>query len=131
MVVEDILQKIKQWAEGNQFVTSVLLVGSYARNEQQADSDVDIVLLCTKPLQLLYDTYWVNNFGEVQRYDLEDWGVANIVRALYTDGTEIEFGIVPEAWANIPVDLGTKSVIAKGAKIILDKTGTLKTLLAT
>lgn len=129
MVVEDILQKIRAWAETNQYVTSVLLVGSYARNEQQPDSDIDIVVLCTNPLQLLYDTYWINTFGNVERYDLEKWGVATSIRTRYTDGMEIEFGIVPETWANVPVDSGTKAVIAKGAKIIVDKTGALKILL--
>jgi predicted nucleotidyltransferase len=131
MVVEDTLQKIKQWAETNQYVNSVLLVGSQARGDAKPDSDIDIVVLCSKPRQLLYDTHWVKTFGEVERYDFEDWGKAQTIRTFYKDGMEIEFGITTLDWADIPPDPGTQTVISGGTKIILDKTGLLTKLLDT
>lgn len=134
MVVEDLLQKVTDWAETNQYINAIALVGSYARGEATPDSDVDIVLVCSKPLQLLYDLHWLNRFGDLDRYDIEpdieQGGKVNSVRAIYKDFTEIEFSITDLAWAALPIDPGTKAVIAQGVKIILDKTGVLKQLLA-
>ncbi len=59
---------------------------------------------------------------------IEDWGIVTSIRVFYTDGKEVEFGVAPLKWADLPVDTGTQRVVADGMMILDDKRGMLKGL---
>jgi hypothetical protein len=128
MDIPTLLNQVEKWAQDNANVRSVLLVGSHARGEARPDSDVDLVIVCNDPAELLEDASWIGLFGKAPEYSIEDWGLVQSIRTFYSDGTEIEFGITSLKWAALPVDFGTAEVVAGGASIILDKDGALTSL---
>lgn len=128
MDISTLLHQIKKRAQGNDNVRSVLLVGSHARGEARPDSDVDLVVICKNPSELLEDVSWINHFGKAPEHSIEDWGLVQSIRTFYSDGTQIEFGVTSPKWAALPADSGTERVVSDGASIILDKDGTLTRL---
>lgn len=129
MKISTFLEHIKKWAQKNEIIDGILLVGSHARKKARPDSDIDLVILSSNPTQLLEEVTWIKQFGEVIKYTIEKWGMVNSIRTYYKNGQEVEFGITSPKWADVPMDAGTKKVILNGSKIIFDKNGILKKLL--
>jgi len=129
-MVQDLLKKIKNWAHKNNDLNSLLLVGSYARNEVHQDSDIDLVLIFNDPKKYINNLDWIKEFGEIERYEIEYWGRVTSIRAWYKNGIEVEFGITSAEWAETPVDSGTFRVVSDGSKILVDKSKKLKQLLS-
>jgi aminoglycoside 6-adenylyltransferase len=50
------------------------------------------------------------------------------LRVYYTEGLEVEFGMTTLAWAAVPVDPGTRHVVAHGMRILWDREGLLARL---
>jgi predicted nucleotidyltransferase len=98
----------------------MLLVGSYARDDARPDSDVDLILLCRQPTELLNDRAWINDFGVVKRECVENWGRLTSVRVWYARGLEVEFGVSGVDWA---VAEGTDEVLRGGFQVLLDRDG--------
>jgi predicted nucleotidyltransferase len=128
-----LLDEVAQWASSQADIVGVALVGSYARGTAipqgqgpAAASDIDLVLLTGRPGRYLEDTGWTGRFGQVQRLQVEDWGLVTSLRVWYADGREVEFGITTPAWATPPIDEGTRQVIAGGMRILLDRDGLLE-----
>jgi len=112
MEISKFLKQIKEWGQNNSNVDSVLLVGSHARGKGRPDSDIDLVIICKDPTQMLEEVTWIKHFGEIINYSIEDWGLVQSLRTFYKDGREIEFGITSPKWTAIPADAGTKQVVA-------------------
>jgi len=129
-MVQNLLKKIKNWAHKNNDLDSLLLVGSYARNEVHQDSDIDLVLIFNDPKKYINNLDWIKEFGEIERYEIEHWGRVTSIRAWYKSGIEVEFGITSAEWAETPVDSGTFRVVSDGSKILVDKSKKLKQLLS-
>jgi predicted nucleotidyltransferase len=127
--VTDFLHRVTAWAASQPTISGVALVGSYARGEARADSDIDLVLLCTEPASLLIDTSWLHLFGAVERCQTEDWGLVQSLRVHYRESFEVEFGITSRVWAALPVDPGTQHVVAHGMRLLMDRDGLLGRLL--
>ena len=123
--VQILLNEVRRWAESRPEILGVALVGSYARNEARADSDVDLVLLASRPQEFINQTEWIKNFGVVNSCTVEDWGLVTSLRVYYEDGLEVEYGLTSSEWASEPVDEGTSQVISDGMQILLDKAGLL------
>jgi predicted nucleotidyltransferase len=128
-VIESLLDRVLSWATGRPDVRAVALVGSHARGAPRVDSDVDLVLLAERPAELVADTAWVGNFGELTRLTVEDWGRVTSVRAWYTGGLEVEFGLATADWATRP-DAGTRRVVSDGLRVLLDRDGAFARLAA-
>lgn len=101
------------------------LGGSHARNEARPDSDIDFLIICHDISQLVDDLTWVKRFGEIASCGKEQWGVVTSIRVVYADGQEIEFGLAPLSWADIPVDEGTYQVVSDGMMILTDSSNIL------
>lgn len=106
----------------------MLLVGSHARREARADSDIDLVILTDTPGKYLDTISFAEDFGAIERTVKEDWGRVAAVRVWYGDGVEVEFGITMPEWAALPLDPGTQRVISDGVRIIFDRDGALAPL---
>jgi hypothetical protein len=119
--VELFLDKFVTWASTQPDILGVTLVGSYARNAATESSDVDLVILASNPQRYLRDQTWVRQFGEPSRLQTEDYGALTSVRAWYLDGGEIEYGLTDENWAAVPLDEGTRQVIAGGMRVLFER----------
>jgi predicted nucleotidyltransferase len=125
MSVETFLDHLKNWAATRDDIRALALVGSHARGQARADSDVDLVVVCSEAPRYLKDTAWVSDFGEAKSVALEDWGKVQSVRVLYRNGLEVEFGITTKDWASLPPDRGTADVLKNGVLVLLDRDGEL------
>ena len=96
-------------------------MGSYARNAATETSDVDLVLITSQPDNYLMDLNWIQRFGQVDRHQLEDYGKLTSVRVWYIDGPEVEYGITDKSWAALPLDEGTREVLAGGMRVLFEK----------
>lgn len=130
MSIEPFLMDLQQWAEQQEEIVGVLLVGSHARGQAREDSDVDVVLLALNPERYPEDRSWIEQFGSVARVEEEDWGRVTSLRVWYATGLEVEFSWTEPDWASLPPDPGTTRVVSDGARIVFDRNGMLAALLA-
>ena len=125
---EDYIKTITKWAKSQEKIQALALVGSYARKQARPDSDIDFLFMCQNTDILLNDISWINQFGKVEKSSREEWGIVTSLRVLYQDGKELEFGIAPLSWADLPADPGTRRVVSDGILILKDRGGFLANL---
>jgi uncharacterized protein len=125
-----LLNDFRAWAESEENILAVGLVGSYARNAAKADSDIDLMIIVKNLDPYISNNSWINRFGEVKEIKDEVWGQLKTKRIFFENGLEVEFNFDKKSWAN-PKDSGTKGVITDGIKILVDKENILKNLLQT
>ena len=122
MNVDVFLHKFTSWAMAQSGIDGVALVGSRARGTSNKDSDVDLIILVSNATRYLESTEWLSTFGEVELSQNEKWGSLETVRAFYRGGLEIEYNFASPAWAEVPVDAGTRRVVNNGIRILFDRT---------
>lgn len=115
--------------EGHGHLRAVALVGSWARNQAGAGSDIDLLLLSSEPHSLLQDRTWTELGRIVLGPALEEWGRVRSLRLVYEDWGEVEFSIGHADWAALPPDPGTLRVVRDGLLPLHDPQGLLKALL--
>ena len=125
MDVKAFLDKFSGWASLRPDIEGAALVGSYARDAADEESDVDLIILTKESERYLRDPAWVAAFGEVTKRKVEDWGRVKSLRVFYRDGLEVEYGFALPDWVDIPVDPGTHRVVSGGMKILFDPRGLL------
>ena len=135
--VGSILEKVTRWATGRNDISAVALVGSWARGTARADSDIDLVLLTPDPLRFRQNDRWLGEIdwrsigATVATWRYADYGIVWSRHLRLADGTEIEFGFGPLAWASVDaIDPGTFQVIGDGCRILYDPQGLLQNLIA-
>lgn len=129
--VAEFLDEFTQWAFAQADVLALALVGSHARNAATETSDVDLVLIATDPKRYLENTDWVRRFGKVEKQQVEDYGSLTSLRVWYDDRLEIEYGLTDERWAALPLDEGTRQVIADRMRVLFERGNLLSHLLMT
>lgn len=119
--IHDFIEAFVRWASIQPDIHAVGLVGSYARAAAREDSDIDLVILAELPSKYLAETAWIKQFGQVEKYQIEDYGKLTSLRVWYLDGTEVEYGITTLDWAALPLDEGTQQVISDGMLVLLEQ----------
>jgi UTP:GlnB (protein PII) uridylyltransferase len=61
--IRDFIDSFICWASTQLDIQAVALVGSYARNMATESSDIDLVLLTTRPNRYLENAEWLETFG--------------------------------------------------------------------
>src|SRR5512146_253275 len=122
---EHLIAAVAAWSARQQAILAACVCGSHARGTARADSDVDLVLVCTARERLLSDTSWTEDFGRVRSVAFESYGLVESVRVAYDKGPEVEFGLTTVAWITLPVDAGTAGVMRGGLRILYDPSGRL------
>jgi predicted nucleotidyltransferase len=123
--IEAIIDAVTLWASGRPDVVGLLLVGSCARGAARPSSDVDFVLLSTRPYSA-----WDSDpaIGELTR--TRSWGPITERRFVTSSGLEVELNVGTPDWAAVtPVDPGTLRVVNDGARVLHDPAGLLTVLL--
>ncbi len=126
--IDRFLGAVQGWGESRPDLEAVAMIGSHARRQAPPDSDLDLLLLTGSARSYLDDPSWVGTFGEVERSQEEKWGRVISLRVWYRDSREVEFAIADPAWADLPIDPGTRRVLDSGVRILFDRTGRLSQL---
>ncbi len=126
-----VLISIAAWASARPDAIAIGLVGSWARNEAGADSDLDLVVLTENPGAYVEDEGWVAELGARCVVRTKRWGAIAERRIVLASGLELDVGIAEPSWAaTTPVDPGTRRVVAGGMLILHDPDGLLRALVA-
>jgi len=126
---ENLINVVTNWARTQPGISGLLLAGSYVHGTARPDSDIDLVLLAPDSSPWLERREWLNQFGDVERINLEDWVGVKTQRAFFAGSLELEFNFAPLSLASTnPVDPSTFRVVADGVKILLDPEGALNRL---
>ncbi len=121
MNISHFINQVKKWSNEMNDIDAVLLVGSYARGDEKAQSDVDLVMITTNKEKYLQQRFF-DVFGTVKNYQIEYYGRVTSIRVWYEQNQlEVEFGITTPIWIKKPLDDGTKRVLFDVYKIIVDK----------
>ena len=126
---EPFLTRFVGWAHEHDDILAAALVGSYARGTARPDSDIDLVLIAEAPERYLNDLRWAAELGDVLSTALEPYGRLTSVRVWFGGGFEVEFGFTTREWAGLPLDEGTRRVIA-GMRVLFEREPLLSPLLA-
>ena len=119
------------WAASRSDVVGLALVGSWARDQADMASDVDLVVLTTDPAPYVETDDWWSFLGEATLVHTKRWGPVTERRMRLTSGLEVEFGLADPEWSETdPVDAGTLSVVRDGMRILYDPHGQLGALAA-
>lgn len=128
--IESLLERFVSWAGENPDIRAVALVGSYAKNTASKNSDIDLIVLTSRPTDYTSREDWVIELGLGKLVESNDWGAITERRLRRPDGLEIEIGIGELAWASAdPVDGGTRTVVNDGMRVLHDPDRLLKRLL--
>jgi predicted nucleotidyltransferase len=119
--VAPFLVEFTRWASAQTDILALALVGSHARDAATETSDVDLVLITFDLKRYLENTGWVQRFGTVEKQQIEDYGNLTSLRVWYREGLEIEYGLTDERWAAIPLDEGTRRVMAGGIRVLFER----------
>ncbi|MGN6472932.1 MAG: nucleotidyltransferase domain-containing protein [Mycobacteriales bacterium] len=129
--VSDVLSAVDVLVTAVSGITAVALVGSWARDEGRAGSDIDLIVLAEVPQNMLQDTDWFAALGrDAQLVAARDFGAIQERRLRLPNGLEIEVGIGRPDWASTdPLDQGTAAVVRDGLVPIFDRDGVLADLI--
>ena len=119
--VNQFLEDVTRWASRQPDIHALALVGSHARNAARQTSDIDLVLIATRPCEYLDDRGWLEQFGTVVSLQVEFYGLLTSIRAWYADGREVEYGVTDERWAAVPLDAGSRRVMADGMRVLFER----------
>ena len=119
--LEKFIKDIKEWAEKDVHIKSIIIVGSYARGTNTETSDIDLCIITTNKAEMVEKQDFVKIFGEFEKKQTEYYGACTSIHVWYKDGPEVEFGIVEPSWMSIPLGDGTHKVLSDGYKVVIDK----------
>ena len=117
----DFIEDFMRWSTRRKDIRAAALVGSYARQEMEKDSDVDLVIITETPQKYITNTEWTRVFGRPIAKKVEEYGKLTSLRVWYESGLEIEYGFTSREWVQIPLDNGTKEVIDDGLRVLFEK----------
>jgi aminoglycoside 6-adenylyltransferase len=131
---DELIARVVTWAEAQSGIRVVLVVGSRARAEHPADawSDLDLVIFATDPRAYLDDSSCFARFGDVWLTFLEQTAVGGGVerRVLYRGGLDVDFALFPASQLDLLLAGAATAVLARGARVALDKDGQARRLIA-
>ncbi len=112
--------------KNDNLILCILLVGSYARNEQRPDSDIDFVIISKDKTKMINTYEWINIIGKTEsEVKIEYYGEITSLRA-NCKGYEYEIGIGSEKWIELPLDSGTRKVLEDRYIVMYEKDNVMK-----
>lgn len=64
---DDFLNILKEFAENTSYIESVIIVGSYARGTNKANSDLDIIIITSNKTEMVENQDFIQKFGEIDK----------------------------------------------------------------
>lgn len=127
---EKALERIVSWGVGRSDIRAVAVVGSYATGRPRQDSDIDVILLTTRPSDYITGDTWMAELDAGDLIQTRHWGAITERRLSGVAGIQIDIGIGEPTWASAsPVDPGTRQVVAHGLRVLYDPDRLLERLM--
>lgn len=128
---EQLLWKFVKWAEAQDDIHAVIVVGSRARVDHPADewSDLDITVATTNPERYLSTADWLENIGKPLITFLEPTagGGGMERRVLFEGMLDVDFAIFPikdiQYLVQNEISQQVAEIFGRGTRILLDKDG--------
>ena len=119
-------EAVVAWASTRPDVRGVAVVGSYARGRARLGSDLDLVVLTEALEARAGATAWFTERMPGSRLiRARAWGPLLERRFRLASGLHVEVGLVAPSWAAVPLDEGTRRVLAGGCRVLDDPDGLL------
>jgi predicted nucleotidyltransferase len=125
--LEQILEQIIKWTSNKKNFLALALVGSYAKENFNANSDIDLMFLTPDYLSFKKNKQWLDEIDwksidlSIESWHDATYGVVWSRHVYFKDTPKIEFSFGLPSWASInPVDRGTYRVINNGCRILYD-----------
>jgi len=119
-------REISAWANDQDDILALVVIGSRARKDHPADelSDLDLMLFAAEPQRYAADDAWLSRFGEIwlQRFKITGIGDPEWL-VLYAGGLKVDF-LLASATGNMTEMLfGPKYlfVTGRGVRVLVDK----------
>ncbi|SFL91955.1 aminoglycoside 6-adenylyltransferase [Gracilibacillus orientalis] len=128
-----IIERFLSFADKEQNIRAVIIVGSRARQEKPADqySDLDLVIFAENPNSLLYHKKWLAQIGKSHITFLENTAVGGGIerRVLFEGGLDVDFACFPiSAVSEMKSQYQVLSVFGKGIEVLIDKDNIIPTI---
>ena len=117
----DFIEDFMRWATKRRDIRAVALVGSYAREELEKDSDLDLVIITEAPQQYITNTDWARVFGKPITKKIEEYGALTSLRIWYESGLEIEYGFTTREWIQDVSENELKQITKDGLRVLFEK----------
>jgi aminoglycoside 6-adenylyltransferase len=129
MIYEELEARLTQWAQTQTAVRAVIVVGSRARGDQDAWSDLDVLIFTTERARYAADAEWMRSFGDVWLTYIDNTGRGDPEWfALYEGG--LKFDAVLLQVEDAALDLESlmtlypyQGVFGRGVKVLFDRKG--------
>jgi uncharacterized protein len=131
-----IIRTVAEWAMSREDVRAMALVGSWARGNPHQGSDIDLLLLSDLANEYRRRREWLTEIDfkgaghRILSGEDASYGVAWSRHVALLPAGKVELTFAQCSWARIdPVDVGTRSVVKEGFRIVIDRDATLAELL--
>ncbi|MGE6261127.1 aminoglycoside 6-adenylyltransferase [Heyndrickxia sporothermodurans] len=121
-----IIEKLIVYAEEDERIRTVLIVGSRARTVVPADqwSDLDLVIFAKDAQSFLTDKKWIVNIGKPYISFLENTAVGGGLerRIVFENGLDVDFAFFPpSSISELEKDSEVIKVFSRGVRVLVDK----------
>lgn len=117
----DFIEDFMRWATKRKDIRATALVGSYAREELEKDSDVDLVIITETPQKYITNTEWARVFGKPITKKVEEYGKLTSLRIWYENGLEIEYGFTTRDWIQSLSEDEMELITEDGLRVLFEK----------
>ena len=117
----DFIEDFMRWATKRKDIRAAALVGSYAREELEKDSDVDLVIITETPQRYITNTEWTRVFGKPITKKIEKYDTLTSLRIWYESGLEIEYGFATRDWIQNVSETELKQITNDGLRVLFEK----------
>ena len=135
--IAPLLEVVTTWAASRSDIVGVALVGSWARDTANLDSDIDLILLTSNPDAFRISSAWLTVIDwpklslSVRSYRDVEYGAVWSRHVELSDGVLVEFSFGFPSWAaTCPCDAGTQSVVSRGCRVLFDPAGLLQNVVS-
>ncbi len=132
LTYDELVIRIATWAESEEDVRGVMMLGSRARTDHPADewADLDVVIFARNSDQYIHGGDWTGKIAPRWLTFIERTGDGRAWerRCMYEGGLDVDFALNPEEWLDgmlhqMPRD--AEDILRKGVRVLVDKDGKL------
>jgi tRNA(adenine34) deaminase len=121
--------RLCSWADAHEDIRALILVGSHARGEARAESDIDLIVVCADREPYLAGDAWLQSLGSIRSLNTKRHGALTSRRVIFEEWGEVELSLAGLGWAReANSDPQTRRALERGAELWYDPEGLMSGL---